>query len=53
MEPQVELAYRWLEFKTKVHEELDLPDVVATVASAILFDYEALLEQKIGREQEE
>ena len=53
VEPQVELAYRWLEFKTKVHEELDLPDVVATVASAILFDYEALLEQKIGREQEE
>ena len=53
VEPQVELAYRWLEFKTKVHKELDLPDVVATVASAILFDYEALLEQKIGREQEE
>ncbi len=50
VEPQVELAYRWLEFKTKVHEELDLPDVVATVASAILFDYEALLERQISQE---
>ena len=51
VEPQVELAYRWLAFKTKVHEELDLPDVVATVASAILFDYETLLERKIEQEQ--
>ena len=51
VEPQMELEYRWLEFKTRVHEELDLPDVVATVASAILFDYEALLEHKIIQEQ--
>jgi Fe-S-cluster containining protein len=49
VEPQVELEYRWLALKTSVHEELDLPEVVATVASAILFDYEALLEEKIAR----
>ena len=51
VEPQMDLAYRWLEFKTSVHQELDLPDVVATVASAILFDYEALLEDKIALQQ--
>ena len=49
VEPQMELEYRWLAFKTGVHEDLGLPDVVATVASAILFDYEALLEEKIGQ----
>jgi Fe-S-cluster containining protein len=47
VEPQMELELRWLTFKSGVHKELDLPDVVATVASAILFDYEALLEEKI------
>ncbi len=52
IEPQVHLAYRWLEFKTRVHEDLDLPDVVATVASAILLDYDALLEEKIARRRE-
>ena len=49
VEPQIELEYRWLSFKVAVHEELDLPDIVATVASAILFDYEALLEEKIAQ----
>ena len=48
VEPQMELEYRWLEFKTRVHGELDLPDVVATVASAVLFDYEAVLEEAIA-----
>ena len=49
VEPQMELQYRWLAFKTSVHQGLDLPDVVATVASAILFDYEAMLEEKIAQ----
>ena len=43
VEPQVMLEYRWLEFKNQVNEELDLPNVVATVASAIVFDYEEFL----------
>ena len=47
VEPQIELEYRWLAFKTRVHQTLDLPDVVATVASAILFDYEAMLKEKM------
>ena len=45
----MELQYRWLAFKTAVHQQLELPDVVATVASAILYDYEALLEEKIAQ----
>ena len=48
VEPQMELEYRWLAFKNSVHQEIDLPDVVATVASAVLFDYEALLEDRIA-----
>lgn len=51
VEPQMELEYRWLAFKTSVHQEMDLPDVVATVASAILFDYDALLEGKVAGRQ--
>ena len=43
VEPQVLLEYRWLEFKNRINEELDLPNVVATVASAIVFDYEEFL----------
>ena len=49
VEPQMSLEYRWLAFKDSVHRELDLPDVTATVASAVLFDYEALLEDRIAR----
>ena len=49
VEPQIELEYRWLTFKNAVHEELDLPDVVATVASAILFDYETMLEENVAQ----
>ena len=52
IEPQIELEYRWLAFKTSVLEELALPDVVATVASAVLFDYEAMLEEKITQKTE-
>ncbi len=48
VEPQMELEYRWLAFKTQVHQDFSIPDVVATVASAVLFDYEALLEEKIA-----
>ena len=48
VEPQIALEYRWLEFKTRIQEELDLPKLVATVASAIVFDYEAYLENKIA-----
>lgn len=48
VEPQRELAYRWLEFKDAVHRELNLPDLVATIASAIVFDYEELLNQRIA-----
>ena len=48
VEPQMDLEYRWLALKAAVHQQLDLPDVAATVASAILFDYEALLEEKIA-----
>ena len=46
VEPQMEMEYRWLAFKQDVHQELDLPDVVATVASAVLYDYDAFLEKR-------
>lgn len=49
VEPQIKLEYQWLEFKTRIQEELDVPKLVATVASAIVFDYEDYLENKIGR----
>ena len=49
VEPQMEMEYRWLALKQGVYQELDLPDVVATVASAILYDYEAMLEEKIAK----
>ena len=51
VEPQIKLEYRWLSFKNSVHEELELPDVVSTVASAIVYDYEALLEEKIAQKR--
>ena len=47
VEPQMELEYRWLALKNGVLQDLDLPEVTATVASAILFDYEAVLERSI------
>ena len=47
IEPQVELEYRWLSLKTGVDEDLGLPDLVATVASAVVFDYEAYLESRV------
>ena len=47
VEPQMELDYRWLALKNGVLQDLDLPEVTATVASAILFDYEAVLERSI------
>ena len=50
VEPQMELEYRWLALKTGVLDELDLPDVVATVASAVVFDYEAIIEEKASRQ---
>ena len=51
VEPQIVLEYRWLEFKTGIQQELDLPRLVATVASAVVFDYEAFLEHKISLKQ--
>ena len=48
VEPQMELEYRWLALKAGVKQELDLPDVVATVASAVVFDYEAWLEEGVA-----
>ena len=47
VEPQMELEYLWLALKNGVLQDLDLPEVTATVASAILFDYEAVLERSI------
>lgn len=49
VEPQIKLEYQWLEFKIRIQDELDVPKLVATVASAVVFDYEAYLENKIGR----
>ena len=49
VEPQMELEYRWLSLKQHVLDELDLPDLVATVASAVLFDYEAVVKDRIAR----
>jgi Fe-S-cluster containining protein len=49
VEPQMELEYRWLALKQEVLSELDLPDLVATVASAVLFDYEAIVEDRVAR----
>ncbi len=46
VEPQMEMEYRWLAFKQSVDQELDLPEVVATVASAVLYDYDAFLEER-------
>ena len=47
IEPQMILEYRWLEFKLSLNEELKLPDLVATVASAVVFDYQSLLKERI------
>ena len=47
IEPQQDLEFRWLALKTGVLQRLKLPDLVATVASAVLFDYEAFLEARI------
>ncbi len=52
VEPQIILEYQWLEFKTRIQEELDVPKLVATVASAIVFDYEGFLENKIKNKTE-
>ena len=49
VEPQMELEYRWLALKKNVLDDLDLPDLAATVASAVLFDYEAVLQENIAR----
>ena len=43
VEPQIALEYRWLEFKQGLQDELGLPNLVATVASAVVFDYHVLL----------
>ena len=48
VEPQIALEYRWLEFKLGIQDELALPELVATVASAVVFDYQALLEERIA-----
>ncbi len=47
IEPQQDLEFRWLALKTGVLQRLKLPGLVATVASAVLFDYEAFLEARI------
>ena len=52
VEPQILLEYQWMEFKSHTHQQLDLPQLVATVASAIVFDYEELLENRIALQQE-
>ena len=52
VEPQIKLEYQWMEFKSHTHQQLDLPELVATVASAVVFDYEELLENKIAVQQE-
>ena len=46
VEPQIKLEYQWLEFKSRTHQQLGLPQLTATVASAIVFDYEELLENR-------
>ena len=51
VEPQILLEYQWLEFRINTDEQLNLPKLVATVASAIVFDYEELLENKIALQQ--
>ncbi len=48
VEPQIVLEYRWLEFKQGLQDELSLPELVATVASAVVFNYQALLEERIA-----
>ena len=52
VEPQIKLEYQWMEFKSNTHQQLDLPELVATVASAVVFDYEELFENKIALQQE-
>ena len=51
VEPQVALEYQWLEFKTRVEQELGLPKLVATVASAVVFDYHRFLEDRLAPRQ--
>ena len=46
VEPQIKLEHQWLEFKDRTHSQLDLPQLTATVASAIVFNYEQLLERQ-------
>ena len=52
VEPQINLEYKWLAFRIKLQQDLELPDVVATVASAVLYDYEMFLEDKNAGIQE-
>ncbi len=52
VEPQIMLEWQWLEFKDHTHQQLDLPELAATVASAIVFDYEELLQNKIALQRE-
>jgi Fe-S-cluster containining protein len=51
IEPQIQLEYQWLEFKARVEQELGLPKLVATVASAVVFDYDQFLEDQIALRQ--
>ena len=53
IEPQIKLEHDWLEFRDSTHRQLDLPQLTATVASAVVFDYEQLLEGKSTRQPEE
>ena len=53
VEPQVKLEHDWLEFRDRTHRQLGLPHLTATVASAIVFDYEELLEGKIALQPEQ
>lgn len=48
VEPQIVLEYRWLEFKQGLQDELELPELIATVASAVVFDYQEFLEKRIA-----
>jgi Fe-S-cluster containining protein len=50
LEPQLELLEEWVELKGRARRSLNHPKVTATVAEAILYDYEEILMKTAGSE---
>ena len=49
LEPQVALLEQWIEFKDRARQSLQHPRLTATVAEAILYDYEEKLYSRVSK----